>query len=277
MKGTQLSWQAGRGAVRNASTAITQRIARLASTDRAPHHQAFLDEMRASGERPTRLRHELRATTQHAIAASDARDPSAFPVALGGVLVAIGIVAYLTAPAPHVSRYGDSVIASWFTLAHLVGLLGLIATLLSSPRYVRRAPFIGLAVVPTLIGSAGSALYPGRSFEGLAIVASALTRTADIPVIVGCIALLVACFGRSARPRVFGVGWRLFAGGCLACACAQIPWAIEFVTNGDLRWVAGSVLAGGGLVLLSTAMLRYVPLLGERRSPVTGAMSQAWH
>lgn len=264
------SWRVGRAAARAALIATTHRIARMASTDRAPHHQAFLDEIQASGVRPAGLRHELRATTQHVIAASDARDPSAFPVALGGVLVSIGMIAYLTAPTPRVERYGESTLASLFTLAHLIGLVGLIATLLASPRYVRREPFIGLALVPTLVGAIGSSIYPGQRFEGLATFASAATRSSDVPVIAGCIALVVACFSSSARTRMFGLGWKVFAAGCLAAACSQILWAIEFVAHDDLRWVTGSVFSGGGLVMLSVAMLRYVPIVHSAEASALG-------
>jgi hypothetical protein len=276
VNGAPKPWRAWHGAARETLVVATRRIAGMASTDEAPHHQAFIDEIRASGEEPIRLRHELRATTQHAIAASDATEPSAFPVALAGVLVAIGILAYLTAPTPRVARYGDSAIAALFTLAHLAGLVGLMVTLLSSPRVVRRAQLIGLALIPTLIGALGSSLYPGQRFEGVAAVASVLTRSADVPVIVGCVVLLVGCFGSTERARVFGIGWKLFAGGCLASAFSQIPWTIEFVAHDDLRWVIGSVFTGGGLVLLSVAMLRYVPIVRCDAPPQRNTVAQAW-
>jgi hypothetical protein len=270
------SWRTASVATRAALAATTQRIARMGSTDRAPHHQAFLDEIHGNGVPIGGLRNELRATTQHAIAASDARDPSAFPVALAGVLAAVGMIAYLTAPTPALPRYGDSALSSVFTLAHLIGLVGLIATLLASPRCVRRRPFVTLALVPTLVGSIGSSTYPGQRFEGMARLASAATRSADVPVIAGCLALLIACVGASPRTRMFGLGWKCFACGCFAAACSQILWAVEFVANHDPRWMTGSVLSGGGLVLLSVAMLRYVPVVSGDPGPTRGPVAQAW-
>ncbi len=267
MKGTQPSWRTRPNAASEMLAATTRCVAGLGSTDRAPHHRAFLDEIRAGGDEATGLRDELRAAMQHLIAASDAREPTAFPVVFAGGLVSLGMVAYLTAPTPNLTRHGDSTVGSLFVLAHLVGLVGLLLSLSRSPGHVRRVPFIALALLPTLVGSFGSAVFPGQRFEGLAVVANSTTRTADVVVAVSCVVMLVGCLGRRARTRLFGIGWRLFACGCLASAAGQVPWAFEFAVHDDPLWVAGSVLSGGGLVLLSVGMMRHVPLVrGEASS-----------
>jgi hypothetical protein len=126
------------------------------------------------------------------------------------------------------------------------------------------------------MGSIGSSMYTGQRFEGVARFASAATRSADVPVIAGCLALLIACVGANPRTRVFGLGWKCFAWGCFAAACSQILWAVEFVVNHDPRWVTGSVFSGGGLVLLSVAMLRYVPVVSGDPRPAHGPVTRAW-
>lgn len=247
--------------------AMSRVVARTATTDVAPHHSSFLDDI-AANEPASATSVEARACLQHALGAAGQSRSTAFPLAAGAALMWLALASSLVIPAPSIP-YDDTFASGFALVSHLVGLGGIAAAGVASGATGRRR-FLWWGLLPTGVAQVLNLVTSFPHVNDAISFGDTVLRVGESVGLAATLALLIGVTRR--HDAVFSAGWRGLTLSMLIVAGAHVAYAFGFARAGDVAWVCvvGLLLVGHSMFLGGIARSRPAWWHGEPRDGRSG-------